>query len=212
MNKKAGALILATIATSVCIADMAKAGTYDMPHKSTVAGKTKIYIPGQTAGSDVIYTSPGIAKDKSVTLNKCAWGGFPDSATKPVINITGGNTNFAAMTSGATPTCTAGTDGTYSMGSEPAGTLVKDPAGKIWVKGSTPSSVIVLSVTNSGGGKTKANACGMGVVTVSATKPMTSFKVNGTDYTLDGLTSATNPSLCKKQADGSAILYVPAAQ
>lgn len=211
MNKRVAAAILATITASIGCAEMASA-SYSSPHKSTVAGKTKIYIPGQAAGGEVVFTTPGVAKDKALTLNKCGWGGFAVSATKPVINITGGSANFASMTTGAAPTCVAGADGTYAVGPEAQGTLVKDPTGKIWYKGAAASSSVVLNVTSSSSGKTKANACGIAAITVSATRPMTVFDIAGTTYGLPGIPDMANPSLCKKTATGTGILYAPVNQ
>jgi hypothetical protein len=200
---------------SVAIADLAKAGQFDVVHKWTdsVAGKTYVFFPAQTAGQPVTgLTSPKNPTLKVLTLNNCGIGKVSKSTTSPVTNIVGsGSTvNFSAKTTGADPTCTAGTTpGTFVSSWTGSVGAVLDGATSYFIKGGTAAGAISVNVTSTGTVTSKANACGFLRVTTSTTRPMTNFSVGTTAYTLAALPAVTNPMICKKIGVNS-FTYVPA--
>ena len=204
---------------SVAIADLAKGsfppGQFDVVHKhtDTLAGKTYVYIPAQTAGQPVTgLTSPKAAVLKVLTLNNCGVGKVTKSTTSPIINIVGsGSTvNFSAKTSGADPTCTAGTTpGTYVSSWAGATGSVLEGTTAYFIRGGTAAGAISVNVASTGTITSKANACGFLRVTVSDSRPMTNFNIGATAHTLAALPSVTNPMICKKIGTAS-FTYVPA--
>jgi hypothetical protein len=201
---------------SVAIADLAKAGQFDVVHKWTdsVAGKTYVFIPAQTAGSPVTgLTSPKNPTLKVLTLNNCGIGKVSKGTTSPVTSITGAGgatVNFGAKTTGAEPTCTAGTTpGTYTSSWAGAVGNVLDAGTYYFIKGGTGVGALSVNVQTTGTITSKANACGFLRTTVSTTRPMTNFNVGATAYTLAALPSVTNPMICKKVGVNS-FTYVPA--
>ena len=205
---------------SVAIADLAKGivppGQFDVVHKhtDTLAGETYVYIPALTAGQPVtgLITTPKAAVLKVVTLNNCGVGKVTKSTTSPIINIVGsGSTvNFSAKTSGADPTCTAGTTpGTYVSSWAGATGSVLEGTTAYFIRGGTAAGAISVNVTATGTITSKANACGFLRVTVSDSRPMTNFNIGATAHTLAALPSVTNPMICKKIGTAS-FTYVPA--
>lgn len=201
---------------ATAIAQVANAGEFDVVHKwvDAVAGKTYVYIPAQTAGSPVTgFTSPKAASLKVLTLNNCGIGKVSKGTTSPVTNITGASgatVNFGSKTTGAEPTCTAGTTpGTYTSSWTGSTGDVLDAGNYFYIKGGTGPGAISVNVTATGNIASKANACGFLRTTVSTTRPLTTFKIGATDYTLASLPSVTNPMICKKVGTSS-FTYVPA--
>jgi hypothetical protein len=214
--RKIAALFGLGILGSVAIADLAKAGQFDVVHKWTdsVAGKTYVFIPAQTAGSPVTgLTSPKNPTLKVLTLNNCGIGKVSKGTTSPVTSITGAGgatVNFSEKTTGAEPTCTAGTTpGTYTSSWAGAVGDVLDAGTYFYIKGGTGIGALSVNVTTTGTITSKANACGFLRTTVSATRPMTNFNVGATAYTLAALPSVTNPMICKKVGVNS-FTYIPA--
>ena len=200
---------------SVAIADLAKAGQFDVVHKHTESGKTYVYIPAQTAGQPVTgLTSPKVATLKVLTLNNCGISKVSKGTTSPVTNITGAGgatVNFSAKTTGAEPTCTAGTTpGSYTSSWAGAVGDVLDAGTYYFIKGGTGPGALSVNVTTTGTITSKANACGFLRVTVSDSRPMTNFNIGTTAHTLAGLPTVTNPMICKKVGTAS-FTYVPAS-
>ena len=199
---------------SVAIADLAKAGQFDVVHKHTESWKTYVYIPAQTAGQPVTgLTSPKPATLKVLTLNNCGISKVSKGTTSPVTNITGAGgatVNFSAKTTGAEPTCTAGTSpGSYTSSWAGAVGDVLDAGTYYFIKGGTGPGALSVNVTSTGTITSKANACGFLRVTVSDSRPMTNFDIGATAHTLAALPSVTNPMICKKVGTAS-FTYVPA--
>ena len=214
--KRIAALFGLGILGSVAIADLARAGQFDVVHKwtDTVAGKTYVYIPNQTAGQPVTgLTSPKTPALKVLTLNNCGIGKVSKGTTSPVTNITGASgatVNFGSKTTGADPTCTAGTTpGTYV--SSWAGNTgdVLEGSTAYFIKGGTAAGAISVNVESTGNITSKANACGFLRVTTSTTRPMTNFNIGATAHTLAALPTVTNPMICRKVGTSS-FTYVPA--
>lgn len=184
-------------------------------HKFEGGGKSYVYFPGVAAGTTLEVNTPGSAAPKVLTLNNCGWGKFKESATSPVINITGSSVNFASISSGAAPTCTPGTTaGTYtdSNSSATVGTGIKTTEGYYWIKGGSTIGSATIEVTTRKKVSVKGNDCGWGRVAVSATRPMTNFSVASTNYTLAALPAADAPMVCRAPSTGAPkVNYVPAA-
>lgn len=185
---------------------------FTVPHKWTdsVAGKTYVYLPGQTAAAAVTgFSSPKAAVQRTLTLNNCGWGSFTKSATSPPTLITGAD--WAGKTSGTAPTCVkdAAPATTYTTSNPAATGTIIDDGTKIWVKGGTAAGAATIGVVTSGLITTKANACGFVRVTVSDSRPMTAFQVGMTNYILDAIPTVTAPMICRKVGTSSAT-YVPA--
>jgi len=211
MKRILSALVLAGFGWAA-IGTVAKA-QFAAPHKWTdsATSKTYIYVPGQTAGSEVIgFTSDRAPASRVLTLNNCGWGSFTKSATSPPTNITGGSTNWAGKSSGAAVTCSRGaSSSTYTPSNPgPVGTVVDDGS-KIWIKGGTGPGSLSIEVTAAGNITTKANLCGFVRVATSSSRPMTTFKIGVTDYTLSALPSVNAPMICRKVGTNSST-YLPA--
>lgn len=214
--KRLAALFGLGILGSVAIADIAKAGQFDAVHKwvDSATSKTYVYIPGQTAGQAVTgFQSPKNPKLKVVTLNNCGVGKVSKPSTSPILNITGASgatVNFSSKTSGADPTCTLdSTAGTYTSSWAGSTGDVLETATAYYVKGGSSAGAISVNITNDGTITSKANACGFVRVTVSDSRPMTTFKIGATDYSLSSVPAVTNPMICKKVGSNS-FTYVPA--
>jgi hypothetical protein len=119
--------------------------------------------------------------------------------------------NWAGRTTGAAPTCVkdAAPATTYTTSNPAATGTVVDDGVKIWVRGGTTVGSATITVTTAGNITTKANACGFVRVTTSDSRPMTSFSIGATNYTLAALPSVTAPMICRKVGTSSAT-YVPA--
>lgn len=216
--KRIAALFGLGILGSVAIADIARAGQFDVVHKWTdsVAGKTYVYIPAQTAGQPVTgLTSPKAAALKVLTLNNCGIGKVSKGTTSPVTSITGAGgatVNFGAKTTGADPTCTAdpATPGSYVSSWTGSVGDVLEGATYYFIKGGTGVGALSVNVQTTGTITSKANACGFLRVTTSTTRPMTDFNIGATAHTLAALPAVTNPMICKKVGTSS-FTYIPAS-
>ena len=202
--KLAGLALLITFLTGTIKISEA---SYTQPYKSTINGKVTIYIPGQTSGQPSNISSPSIPKAKPVTLNNCGIGRIAKGTTSPVINIEGSGVNFNSATTGAKPTCTLDkTSGAYTSSWNGAiGSILDDGTG-YYIKGGTTAGTITVNVTNDAKVNTKANACGTIRVNVSDTKPMATFTLNGTDYSLSSLPEKL-PEQCK-----ASVKYLPISE
>jgi len=192
------------------------AATYNAPHKfvDTAAGKTYVYIPNRPVNVPVTgFTAPKAASPRTLTLNNCGWGSFSKSATSPptLITGTGITVNWAGKTSGAAVTCTApvAPATAYTSSNNAAVGTVVDDGSKIWIKGGTAVGAAIINVTSAGIVTTKANGCGFVRVTVGPTRPMTSFNIGATAYTLAAIPAVTKPMICRKIGTAS-FTYVPA--
>lgn len=196
----------------VPLAVVAQTANYSSVHKWTDAAtsKTYVYVPGQTVGSPVTdFTSEKSPTTKVVTLNACGWGSFTKSTTSPPTNITGATW---PPTSGAAVTCTKDPSPatTYTASNNGAvGTMIDDGT-KLWVKGGTGPGAVTLQITAAGKITTKANACGFVRVAVSTTRPLTTFSIGSTNYTLSSVPAVTNPMICRKVGTSS-FVYIPAS-
>jgi hypothetical protein len=205
---------LSAIALAPLSAIAQSAGSFSAIHKwtDTASSKTYVYVPGQTAGSAVNdFTAPKAPAARNLTLNNCGWGSFTKSATSPPTNITGAGTNWAGKTTGSAPTCVKDPSPatTYTTSNPAATGTVIDDGTKIWIRGGTAAGTAAISVTSGGNITTKANACGFVRVTTSESRPMTSFSIGATSYTLAALPSVTKPMICRKVGTAS-FTYIPA--
>ena len=196
---------------SVPIAVIAQTASYTSIHKWTDAAssKTYVFVPGQTAGSAVAgFSSEKAPTTRVLTLNNCGWGSFTKSSTSPPTNITGANW---PATSGSAPTCVKDPSPatTYTTSNPAATGTIIDDGTKLWVRGGTGPGSVTLGITASGAITTKANACGFLRVAVSTSRPLTSFMVGSSSYSLASLPSVTSPMICRKVGTSS-FTYVPA--
>lgn len=194
---------------AIALVPTAALANFTAPHKWTDAGKTYVYVPGQTVAAAVTgFTSPKAPTTRTLTLNNCGWGSFTKSATSPPTLITGAN--WASKTTGPAPTCVkdAAPATTYTTSNPAATGTVVDDGAKIWVRGGTTVGSATINITTSSVITTKANACGFVRVTVSEGRPMTAFSIGTMNYTLAALPSVTKPMICRKVGTSS-FTYVP---
>ena len=207
------------ILLSVLFPELAQAN-FSAVHKWTDSAtqKTYIYFPGQISGQPVAgLTSPKAPKPRIISLNDCGVGKISKTTT-PISAITradGKPVNFGSRTNGSDPTCTPGVglSGPFNSWSASAGDILETPTayyiqGEI-AYGMTVSETMNINVVSDGTITSKANACNFVRVTISATRPMTTFKVGATEYSLDSLPSVTAPMICKKVGTSS-FIYLPA--
>jgi hypothetical protein len=201
--------------TAIVLAPLSAIGqtaSFSAVHKWTDAAtsKTYVYIPGQTADNPVAgLSAPRTAAPRNLTLNNCGWGSFTKSATSPPTNITGAN--WTSKTTDTAPTCVkdAAPATTYTTSNPAATGTVVDDGTKIWVRGGTAAGTLSITITSAGNITSKANACGFVRVPVSESRPMTSFSIGSTNYTLAALPSVSAPMICRKVGTTSAT-YIPA--
>lgn len=219
-------LIAALISIAAIVLPQSAIAQYSTPHKYIDGfGKTKIYIP-KTADTivDVITES---SKEYTFTANFCGWINIRESVTRKIKSfsnstnsITVNNFSSPNFVHTLSPVCTWRKDSNtwdFWDGIAPG---VDAPNGSLWKISNTSSYFIkIASVYSSPGGiqgtvtyeniiKNKINSCGYGTITVSATRPMTTFKIAGVDYTLANLPVADKPMICRTQGN-SKIRYVP---
>jgi hypothetical protein len=182
----------------------AKANQFDIVHRWTdsVAGKTYIFIPAQTTGEIVTEST----SEKVYLLNNC--GDIKIKKSPNITNISpvlGGLVKFKNRTQvGENPGCLNGT----SSWSAPVGNVVESPT-DFFIKGSLSSgNAKMLRITKTKKLNSKANDCGFLRISTSDVKPMTTFKVGATNYTLDSLPTVTNPMICKK-IGATSTTYTP---
>jgi hypothetical protein len=175
---------------------------YNEPYKTTINGKISVYIPGQTPGQPANIASPSVPKAKVLTLNNCGISRISKGTISPIINISG--VNFAGKTTGTKPTCILDKS-TRVYTTNWAGTVgsVLDDGTAFYVKGGTGPGAMTINVTNDAKISTKANLCGTIRLNASATKPLSTFTVNGSDFTLAELPEKL-PEQCK-----SSVKYLP---
>ncbi|MEG4121685.1 hypothetical protein QUA43_29965 [Microcoleus sp. N9_B4] len=195
------------------IAAIGQTANFTSVHKWTDAAssKTYVYVPAQTAGSPVTdFTTPRTANPRVLTLNNCGWGSFTKSATSPPVGLTGAD--WAGKTSGAAPTCVKDPSPatTYTTSNTGATGTVVDDGTKIWIRGGTGPGSVTVTITTAAKITSKANACGFVRVAASATRPLTTFSIGATNYTLADLPSVTAPMICRKNGTTS-VTYVPAS-
>jgi len=195
---------------------IAQTASFNAPHKwtDTAAGKTYVYVPNRPVGVPVVgFTAPKAASPRTLTLNNCGWGSFTKSATSPPTLITGSGVtvNWAGKTNGAAVTCTApvAPATAYTSNNNGAVGTVVDDGSKIWIKGGATAGAVIINVTTAGNITTKANACGFVRVNVGPTRPMTTFNIGTTAYTLAALPAVTKPMICRKVGNAS-FTYIPA--
>lgn len=196
--------LISSFGTKLIAQDIA---AYTQPYKSTVSGKTSIYIPTNSPGQPIAsFSSPSIPKTKALTLNNCGIGKVSKGTTSPITNIEGsGLIDFnSRQMMGTKPTCTLNkTSGQYESSWNPSVGAMMDDGTSIYIKGGTGAGAITISVTNDSKISTKANACGTVRVNVSDTKPMANFAINGSTFYLADLPERL-PEQCK-----ASIKYLP---
>lgn len=192
------------------------AASFTAPHKwtDTATSKTYVYIPNRPVGVPVAgLTAPKAASPRTLTLNNCGWGSFKKSTTSPptLITGTGITVNWAGKTNGAAVTCTApvAPATAYTSNNNGAVGTVVDDGSKIWIKGGAAAGAAIINVTSAGTVITKVNACGFLRITTSPSRPMTSFSIGTTNYTLAALPAVTKPMICRKVGTAS-FTYIPA--
>lgn len=215
MLKRTTFLLTGSIALALgLITALPASANFNGVHVSTVNGKDRVVIPGQTPEARVEITTLRTAP-RSVTLNNCGWGKFTESASSPVAAISAAGSNLA-IGSGSAPTCVRETTPTgvvfYSTSNDGAiGTVVKSGA-EIWIRGGSgggPYAPYAIEVSTNRIVGAKANACGVASFTVSATRPLTTFTFGGNNYTLANLPSTTNGGLICRRTQAGAIAFVP---
>ena len=217
-------LIAVVMALAAIVLPQSAIAQYNTPHKYTDAfGKTKIYIPAN-AGSvvDVITES---SKEYTFTLTPCGWIYLRESATRkiksvftPSNGITVQNFTSPNLTHHHGPLCTYANN-TWTFWEVGANNVNRPNGTLLQVTNTLTYWIKIKPALQSAGGiqsivtyentiKNKINSCGYGTITVSATRPMSTFKIAGVDYTLANLPVADKPMICRTQGN-SKIRYVP---
>lgn len=194
---KKAALLILTAGTALSSLVPYASASYTGVHKVTENGVTAVYIPG-TANTQVQVKTPKLPTASLLTLNACGWGKLSNSTTSPILNITGGSTNFGAKTSAAPPVCVKQADGTNfdSNSAATVGTVI-DAGTQIWIKGGSGIGTLAVDVTKQAVINSTINACGFSKLAVNATRPLTTFMVGATNYTLSSVTSMPASQICK---------------
>lgn len=198
----------------VAILPQVATASFNGVHRSTVNGRERVVIPGQTPEASIEITTLRTAP-RNLTLNNCGWGRFTESATSPVAGIRSGGVTRSIST-GTAPTCVRETTTTgvvfYSTSNDGAiGTVVKAD-NVIWVRGGSgggPYAPYAIEVDSNRIARAKANACGVASFTISATRPLTNFTHSGTAYTLANLPATTNGGLICRRTQAGSIAFVP---
>lgn len=206
---------------------------YNSPHKWTdSSGKTRVYIPS-AANTQIQFTSLAF-RDSTVFYDRCGWATINLGSSVPVsisssshtllpiafttafaptvcfIDSTTGNWN--SREPGSNGVWVGGSVSTTSAGLSRAGYSYYDSRfSQLYVKfiygnGSAGSGSIRLNYNRSF--KLNSNACGFGTITVSTARPMATFKIGATNYTLATLPTVNNPQICRTQS-GVKMKYVP---
>jgi len=206
MKKHSIALALVSAIVSTGAIVFASSANFTIPHKWINAGRTYVYIPGQTAGSSIQINSPQPPVSRTLTPDDCGWGSIKKSPSSLITSISG--VNWAGRATVSTPlTCILGSDG-HSNGRpmDPQGTVVDDGV-RIWMRGGTNPTMLV-NVTFARTITSKVNACGFARVTVSDSRPMTAFQIGTTNYTLAAISTVTAPMICRRVGVNS-MQYIP---
>ncbi|MEG4420820.1 hypothetical protein QUA70_19835 [Microcoleus sp. LAD1_D5] len=214
-RKKRFSILSASIALGlglIAILPQVATASFNGVHRSTVNGKERVVIPGQTPEASIEITTLN-TRSRSLTLNNCGWGKFTESTTAPVASLVAGGSTLS-IAPGVAPTCVKETTSTgavfYSTNNTgPTGTVVK-AANVIWVRGGTTIGAYAIDVNTNKISKAKSNKCGVASFTITATRPLTNFTHSGTNYTLASLPSTTNGGLiCRNSSTGGAIAFAP---
>ncbi|NJL90848.1 MAG: hypothetical protein HC916_14445 [Coleofasciculaceae cyanobacterium SM2_1_6] len=196
----------------VAILPQSALANFNGVHRSTFNGKERVVFPGQTPDTSIEVTTVRTAQ-RVLTLNNCGWGKFTESATSPVAAIRSSGSTLS-IAAGTAPTCVRAvapaTGYVDSNPSDAVGTVIK-AANVVWIKGGSTVGAYSIDVDTNRISRAKANACGVASLTISATRPLTTFTFAGTNYTLANLPATTNGGLiCRKSSTG-AIAFVPVA-
>jgi hypothetical protein len=191
-------LIAFTIGVSTAVL-----ANYNQPYKTTINGKISVYIPSQTPGQPANIISPSVPKTRAIKLNNCGIGRISKGTISPIIDIIG--VNFAGRTTRTKPTCKVNkSTGIYeSDWTAPIGTVIDDGTTGFYIKGGEGFGLLTVQTINDAKTNTKANDCGTIRINVSDTKPMTTFRLNETGFTLAGLPEKL-PEQCK-----ASVKYLP---
>ncbi|MEG4329307.1 hypothetical protein [Microcoleus sp. herbarium5] len=229
-------LIAALIAFAAIVLPQSAIAQYNAPHKYTDAfGKTKVYIPG-TPNIKEEYTTTA-TRTSTTYYDRCGWAHISLGSSIPV-SVSSTNVSILPIVftnSLYSPVCTPELPSGSWLTREPNGSgtwnttsiIITSPnlspkgysyynsnLTQLYIKfnSSTENPTVAGSATvniaYSRAFKVNINSCGYGTITVSATRPMTTFKVAGVDYTLANLPVATKPMICRTQGN-SKIRYVP---
>lgn len=223
--------IIAIASFLLTLTPLAANAQYDSPHKWTDSfGKTRIYIPGVADGVVDVLTES--SKEYTFTSDFCGWIRIRQSDTRKIkrfstptnsLNVDFSNISYDSI-GGSNPTPICNYNGTdwvmwdgppYYNSNRPLGSLWRVNSGnQFYIKVLTPTfsaafvSTIQGTVIYENTIKNKINSCGFGTITVSPTRPMNTFKIAGTNYSLDTLPSVAKPQLCRIQ-NGAKVRYLP---
>jgi len=192
---------------------IAQTAPFNAPHKwtDTVANKTYVFIPGQTPSAPISnLISKNESGDQSVRLNNCGWGSIDYFVT--LVNVVRYNQpgfiDWAGRTTGATPSCTQNTNGTWvSNNNSPIGSIIK-AANKYWIKGANSWGGFGVTLFYGRVITNKVNSCGFLRVLITDSTRMTNFSIGTTNYSLSAIPSVTKPMICKKIGTTS-FTYLP---
>lgn len=208
---------------------------YNAPHKytDTATGKTKIYFPG-VANTKLAYISSA-SRNSTVYYDRCGWAhislgsSVPVSVSSTQLSILPLVSTTALYSPVCTPEMPAGSwftrepdvNGVWNVVSVSVASSGLSPTGysyynpnlsqlyiKLGVSSVAAAGFAPINIIYNRSFSANINPCGFGTITVSSTRPMTTFKIGTTDYTLATLPEVTKPQICRTVA-GSKIKYVP---
>lgn len=193
----------------VLLAAVPAAANFSAPYKFSAAGKTYVYLPNQTAGAVVPFTTLSTEPTNIEFDYGCGWKFLKRqvTTTKQLVafrTLDGKvNSSTATANNDFKPDCANG-GWNFTIGT------VYQTAEGWWVMGGLGYENKSAEVTYSKSAKVTANACGFARLATSATRTLEAFSVAGTNHTLAALPVVSAPQICKAPFTGAPkVLYQP---
>ena len=179
--------------------------------KTVENGRDVIYSRGHTPASSVQLTTNGGSRPTAILANGCGIVRVSaNQATPNSININGTARSIATPVSlSGAPVCN-GTTAPWDGGLTSAPR--KDPNGKFYFSGYTPSQAATVAVKAGGNRNATANGCGIARFAEPAEgNPWGtdfSFTIGGTNYTLGSVTAQNYGPLCRNVGSSGSPVYL----
>jgi len=223
--KKAIAVLMAIAAI---VFPQSAIAQYNTPHKWNDAfGVLRVYFPG-VANTTVDILSP-VSKTSTFPVSICGQLSLRQSSTRRIISFSVSSTgvnipNFGHNNNSFSPPVCHWSEvyntWVFNDNLVPVQSGVNAPNGyvssingtnQVFIKvmpAFTWVSSVQATVDYESTIKGRVNSCGFGVIRVTATRPMATFKIGAVNYTLAALPSVANPQICRTVGN-SKIRYLP---
>ncbi|MDF5726253.1 MAG: hypothetical protein PUP91_38610 [Rhizonema sp. PD37] len=175
-------------------------------YKATENNVTTVYLDG-TAGSRVAVDLGQVSR----TISRVAGACGQITISKPKGNnsftdlkVDGTAIDYSALPTQTLPACKNGTL------AEARSANFKTAHGQVVIVGKSPGASVSITVPAEATRNIAINNCGFGVLKASTGSTLpTSFKVNGTSYTLSSVVDAGHGPVCRRGASGTYSAYTP---